>query len=300
MLGQPLAMELIERTLQTQRIAPAYLFSGPPGVGKAMAARHFAARLLGGDLGRIERRNHPDLWWVEPTYKKGDRLFTRAEARLDGALPRNLPQIRLEQVRAITLFLSRPALEAPRQVVIIDEAELLGEAAANALLKTLEEPGSAVFILLAPPTALLATVRSRCQRIPFYPVNAELMAEILQPHCSTPPAGRLLAMAQGSPGRALQLLQWFEAVPADLLAAIEPWTRAPLSLGAALALARQIDAELSLEAQLPLVDYLQQWAWEHGRIESCTALEALRRQLIAYASPRLAWEVAFLECATKT
>ncbi|UFP95661.1 DNA polymerase III subunit delta' [Gloeobacter morelensis] len=291
--GQPLAMALLERAVVTGRIAPAYLFCGPQGVGKAMAARHFAARLLKNTLGRIERGNHPDLLWVEPTYKKSDKLLSRAEALAEGGnLPRALPQVRLEQVRGVTQFLSRPPLEAACQVIVIEGAEAMGDGAANALLKILEEPGGAVFVLTAPcADSLLATVRSRCQKVPFYCLPCELVAEILAALGKSVDE-RLLAMAQGSPGRALELQAWLTAIPPELLAAAEKWACRSLDLRGALTLARRIDAELSLEQQIPLVDYLQQRAWAAGRVEPLAPLEALRGQLLGYISPRLAWEGA--------
>ncbi|BAC89373.1 DNA polymerase III subunit delta' [Gloeobacter violaceus] len=290
--GQPLAMALLERAIVTGRIAPAYLFCGPQGVGKAMAARHFAARLLESALGRIERGNHPDLLWVEPTYKKGDKLLSRAEALAEGGnLPRALPQVRLEQVRGINQFLSRPPLEAARQVIVIEGAEAMGDGAANALLKILEEPGGAVFVLIAPSAGgLLATVRSRCQKVPFCCLPHELVAQILAALGKSVDE-RLLAMAQGSPGRALELQTWLFGIPPELLAEAEKWAYRPLDLRSALTLARRIDAELNLEQQIPLVDYLQQLAWAAGRVERLAPLEALRTQLLGYVSPRLAWEV---------
>ncbi|AGY60501.1 DNA polymerase III subunit delta' [Gloeobacter kilaueensis] len=293
--GQPLAMTLLERALATGRIAPAYLFSGPQGVGRALAARAFAAALLESPVGRIERGNHPDLLWMEPTYKKGDRLLTRAEAIADGALPRSLPQVRLEQIRAITIFLGRPPVERTRQVIVIDGAEAMGEAAANALLKTLEEPGAGVFVLIAQSGArLLPTVRSRCQKIPFYCLGADLVAEILAAHRATVSA-EVLAMAQGSPGRALELVAWLESVPAELLAEVRQWAKQPVDLRTALGLARRIDGQLALEVQIPLVDYLEHLVWNSGSFDSTARLEqleALRGQLTGYVSPRLAWEVA--------
>lgn len=63
-------------------------------------------------------------------------------------------------------------MRASRSLVVLTQAETMNEAAANALLKTLEEPGRATLILIAPsPSALLNTIVSRCQKIPFYPLN---------------------------------------------------------------------------------------------------------------------------------
>ncbi|MBC8121412.1 MAG: DNA polymerase III subunit delta', partial [Gemmatimonadaceae bacterium] len=99
-------------------------------------------------------------------------------------------------------------------------------------------------------------------------------------------------MAQGSPGEALELIEWFDAMPADLLDALDGWSAQASSLRTALELARRIDHDLASEQQNRLVDYLQHAAWQHRRTDLVQALEALRRHLQTYISPRLAWEVA--------
>ena len=118
--------------------------------------------------------------WVQPTYQyQGQRLTAveAAEKRLKRKAP---PIIRLEQIREITQFLGRPPLDAPRNMVVLEEAETMAEAAANALLKTLEEPGQATLILIAPSLeSVLPTLVSRCQRIPFYRLDASSVAQIL-------------------------------------------------------------------------------------------------------------------------
>jgi len=292
-LGQDFACELLTRALAQGRIAPAYLFVGPEGVGKATVARHFASRLLGDTSGRVARGNHPDLLWVEPTYKKGDKLLTRTEALAEGSLPRSQPQIRLEQVRAVAAFLARGSVEAGRRVVVVEGAQALGEAAANALLKTLEEPGNGVFVLTAGELRLmLATVVSRCQKIPFFALADADLRTVLARLAVAPPPEHLVAMAAGSPGRVLQLVEWQAGVPPELFADLERWAAGPVELRFALGLARQIAEVLTVESQVLLVDTLQHLAWSRGRPEPIAPLEALRTQLLSYVNPRLAWEVA--------
>ena len=124
----------------------AYLFHGPPGVGKRKAALAFAAHLLG-DRGRVERGAHPDLYVLEPL---GD-------------------QIRIDEVRQLRRDLHMRPFEADRRVYLIVSANLLNDEAADALLKDLEEPPTyAVIILLADELGSLSeTIRSRCQLVPF-------------------------------------------------------------------------------------------------------------------------------------
>src|SRR6184192_4934269 len=126
--------------------AHAYLFHGPPGVGKQHAAVLFAAELLG-DQARVERRSHPDLYLLEPL---GD-------------------QIRIDDVRALRRDLHMRPFEASRRVYLVFGADTMNEDAADALLKDLEEPPSyAVILLVANDLGPLPeTIRSRCQLVPF-------------------------------------------------------------------------------------------------------------------------------------
>ncbi len=193
--GQETAVALLNRAVQRRRIAPAYLFAGPDGVGRRLAAEAFVKALfsLPSRIGekspkdkelvlcrRIVQRNHPDLFWVEPTYLQQGKLMTVSEAQEKGITRKSPPQIRLEQVRQVAQFLSRPPLEAWRAVVVIEAAHTMAEGAANGLLKTLEEPGQATIILLAPSShLLLPTLVSRCQTIPFVRLGIEDMETVL-------------------------------------------------------------------------------------------------------------------------
>ncbi|HZG40283.1 MAG TPA: DNA polymerase III subunit delta', partial [Nodosilinea sp.] len=185
LVGQATAVALLCRAIEQQRVAPAYLFAGPHGVGRRLAAERFAEILFAPEAAapspilrrRLAQRNHPDLLWVEPTYLHQGRLIGASVAAEEGISRKSPPQTRLEQVRQIAQFLGRPPLEAPRAVVVIEAAETMAEGAANGLLKTLEEPGQATIVLIAPgPQSLLPTLVSRCQTIPFQRLNATNMA----------------------------------------------------------------------------------------------------------------------------
>jgi DNA polymerase-3 subunit delta' len=307
LLGQPQAVELLQQAVRHNRIAPAYLFAGVAGIGKQLAARSFSALLLAQNqpdipLETVKKRilagNHPDFWLVEPTYLYQGQRLTAREAAEAGLKRRAQPQIRIEQIREIVAFLSRPPLEAARSVVVIEDARAMPEGAANALLKTLEEPGRATIILLAPGAeALLSTLVSRCQRIPFYPLAQAQMQEVLRQQGYTEIArhSKILAIAQGSPGEAIQAWQQLQEIPGDLLARLE---KPPHNAEGALALAKEIDKTLDVEAQLWLLDYLQHqyWRWEMFA-RSHVALAAIarsRQALQCYAGPRLVWEVMLL------
>jgi DNA polymerase III subunit delta' len=308
LVGQSQAVELLKRAIATDRIAPAYLLAGPAGVGRQLAARDFSLLLLGQHLPEdkqiaVQKRflagNHPDLWWVQPTYLHQGQRLTPEEAAAAGVKRKAPPQIRIEQIREITEFLSRPPLEATRSVVVIEEAQAMPEASANALLKTLEEPGRATLILLAPSSdALLPTLVSRCQRIPFYPLAVEEMKQVLERVGYGEIAARpeILAIAQGSPGEAIFSWQQLQAIPPDLLQKLMQFPANPLH---ALELAKEIDRTLDTETQLWSLDYLQYIYWQQflaGQIAKAPLqlLEQARQSLLCYAQPRLVWEVTLL------
>jgi len=162
-VGQPLALTVLGQALQ-RGSAHAYLLHGPRGVGKTDAAYAFAAGLLCPDGGcchcdhcrRARSGVHVDLETVAP----------------DGS------SILIDQIRQLTLDAAMRPYEAARRVYVILEAETMTEPAANAFLKTLEEPPShARFVLVSSaPERLLPTVVSRCQRVPFFRTPAKALA----------------------------------------------------------------------------------------------------------------------------
>lgn len=170
--GQAAAVRMLRGTLASGRIAHAYLFTGPRGVGKTTAAGVFVAGLLcegpkasGEPCGRCDPCRqavwrHPDVHKVEP---EGD-------------------VIRIEQVRQVQRQAALRPARGRWQIFMIEPAEAAGEAAQNALLKVLEEPpGSTVFILIAHQlTPLLPTVLSRCVPVRFGRLSTEVAAGILR------------------------------------------------------------------------------------------------------------------------
>ena len=301
LVGQPLAVDLLEAALQQKRLAPAYLFAGPEGVGRRLAALRFLEGVLSEGVGcerarrRLEDRNHPDLVWIEPTFQHQGRLLTRDEAVEAGVNRRTPPQLRLEQIRGVRRALGRQPVESPRGMVVIESTEAMAEAAANALLKTLEEPGHGLLILLtAAPERLLSTIRSRCQLIRFVRLDLPSVAEVLRRLDAVeqdPP--ELLAMAAGSPGAVLEHRNRWAALPTELMPRLRHLPNEPMQ---ALALARDVCEALDGEQQLWLINWWQQALWTSSRdVESLKRLETLRRHLLSFVQPRLAWEVALLD-----
>jgi DNA polymerase-3 subunit delta' len=310
LIGQDRAVELLRGAVSREAIAPAYLFAGARGIGRTLAARCFCQDLLrvgpGGERRESSRKrflasNHPDLLWIEPTYQYRGELYTASEARERGLKRRAVPQIRIEQARDITRFLGRPPLEASRSVVVIEEAQAMTEAAANALLKTLEEPGEATSILIAPgPDALLPTLVSRTRRIPFYRLSDGDLERVLREN------GRervldyptLLGLAGGSPGEAIAGLEILDGLPEELPLALEPLLSQPLSKS--MELARAITTGIDTETQLWYIGYLQYEDWQKRRDRaSLEILERARRYLLAHVQPRSVWECTLMELARR-
>ncbi|MEM9543661.1 MAG: DNA polymerase III subunit delta' [Cyanobacteria bacterium P01_E01_bin.42] len=303
-IGQQQAIALLDRAIVKDRIAPAYLFAGTAGVGKRLAALAFSERLLCRNLPesgyslirqKIQAKNHPDFLWVQPTYQHQGQLLTVQEATEAGLKRRSPPQIRVEQIRAIAEFLARPPLEAERSVVVLEDAQTMAESAANALLKTLEEPGRATIILIAPSgDSLLSTLVSRCQRIPFYRLSREQVEQIVR---DRGPAEILddpivLNIAQGSPGEAIAAWEQLQQISPDLLKKLVELPKTPSH---ALQLAKEVDKALDTEAQLWAIDYLQYCYWQkYQRRSLLEQFEQAKKYLLAYAQPRLVWECTLL------
>ncbi|NEQ20541.1 MAG: DNA polymerase III subunit delta' [Microcoleus sp. SIO2G3] len=304
LVGQERAIALLEGAVARNRIAPAYLFMGSPGVGRRLAAKAFIKLLFCTDVPadkqlsiqkRLRQGNHPDVLWVEPTYLHNGVRLSATEAAEKNLKRKAPPQIRLEQIREITEFLSRSTLEASRKVVVLEQAETMAEAAANGLLKTLEEPGQATLILIVPSVeSLLPTLVSRCQRIPFSRLSQDELEVVLRRtgHEAILNEPSILAIAQGSPGEAIAAFEQLQAIPEKLLTEL---TKLPKTTRKALELAQEVDKALDTEAQLWLLDYLQHSYWHSFLSPSIIQqLEQARTYLLSYAQPRLVWEVTLL------
>jgi DNA polymerase-3 subunit delta' len=317
LLGQPRAVSLLRAALERRRLAPAYLFAGADGVGRRLGALRFLEGVIVGVEGsvkirrRLEQGNHPDLLWVEPTYSHQGRLVPRSRAEEEGVNRRAPAQLRLEQVREVTRFLARRPVESARRLVVREEVEARAEAAANALLTTLEDPGGGLLLLIgSAPDRLLATIRSRCQQIPFVRLgSADLRAALDRSATATatstaaeaPPGQEgelvdppeIIEMAAGSPGALLSHRQEWRSLPEGIAARLRGLDRDPLE---ALALARDLSEALEVEQQLWLLDWWQLALWRQwGDVSQIRRIERLRSHLRAYVQPRLAWEVTLLE-----
>ncbi|MBI4332297.1 MAG: DNA polymerase III subunit delta' [Chloroflexi bacterium] len=330
-IGHSKAVALLDRARRENRLAHAYLLVGPGGVGKRTMALNLAQALnctgtespCGGcrSCQRIKSGKHADV-----------RILSREEPRSEDGSPRK--EIGIDAVKHLQNEASLPPFEGRRKVFVIDGADYLSPAAANCLLKTLEEPPAGVVILLltAREDRLLPTVVSRCQRVELLPLPAALLESLLRERGLSPEQAKVLArLSRGCPGWALTAAaspQFLEqhGRQLDELAGLE---RA--GLDRRFALAARMAGDFSkqrekVEAALELcqgwwrdlllvkgglVDYvanvdrlepLQAGAGAYTEAEirdAITALREARRQLEWNANPRLVLEALMLAIPTR-
>lgn len=206
-IGQEMAVSLLTRALE-QGASHAYLFSGPPGVGKTEAAVAFAAGLVCPERGcgtcttcrRVLEGLHPDMRVISP---EGNTIRLGQITDRDGKSAG-------EEMPVVQDAARRPyEVDARAKVFIISEADSLGIEAANALLKTLEEPSSFVYFILTTDhlERMLPTIASRCQVVAFSAVSARAVAADLADRFGLSPheAHLLARVARGNLSYAREL-----------------------------------------------------------------------------------------------
>ncbi len=170
-VGQKRIADILAKSIKNNRVAHAYIFSGPKGIGKGKMAVEFAKALncqteatdacnQCTNCRRIEHENHPAVQWLKPSGNS----------------------IKIEQVRELQKEAQFKIQDARMKIYIIEDAERMTIQAANSLLKFLEEPKTpAVFILLVENEhQLLPTVRSRCQLISFPPIDTKYYLQLFK------------------------------------------------------------------------------------------------------------------------
>ena len=215
------------------RLPHAFLVSGRPGIGKVDFAREFARSLLcESPIDRLAcgqcpschwfgQANHPDYREILPeAAEEGEPEASEAEGAREAG--KKSLVIKIDQIRAIRDFVSLSTHRAGRRAIVLHPAEALQAAAANALLKTLEEPPPATIIVLVSdrPARLLATIRSRCESMVLRaPPRERALAWLAEGGADDPEAA--LALAGGAPLLAAELAkpderEWRRKVIAEL------------------------------------------------------------------------------------
>ncbi len=306
--GQDLAIKILKSALSKKQISPAYLFSGPKGVGRKKTAKIFIKFILDkiqnkeSTKRKIESHNHPYSLWIEPTYIVQGKSISQKQAKSNNINIKSPPQIRLKQIKEIIEFLGKKPFEAEKSIVIIEDIERINESASNALLKTLEEPNTGLFILITQrQEKLLSTIKSRCQIVPFtrltdIQVNKIIEElEFIQEKDDIPSKkiGELINFSYGSPGQYLINLKYWLSISSQLRQKLDIQLTNQIE---SLELAKEITEELNIEQQLWLIDFQQHRAWvEEKNSDKVKQLEGLRKQLVMHVQPRLSWELTLLE-----
>lgn len=202
------------------RMPHAWLIAGPRGVGKATLAWRIARFVLASSeadapQGLFGAPPPPETLDIAPDHPVARRVRALSEPRL--MLLRRMPsedgkalktRIAVEDVRELKSFFHLSAADGGARVAIVDAADEMTDAAANALLKMLEEPPPRALILLVShrPSALLPTIRSRCRMLRLAPLDAQAMAAALeQAGIEAEDPAALSALAGGSVGEAIRL-----------------------------------------------------------------------------------------------
>jgi DNA polymerase-3 subunit delta' len=250
LFGHHAAIAAFRAGLDGGRLHHAWLIAGPKGIGKASLATKMALRVLAEGQGRVGLPSldvpdqHPAAHLLaagsHPDFMRLERLPN--EKSTTGELARN---IGVDQVRGLSRLFSTTSSMSPWRVVLIDSIDDLEGAAANALLKNLEEPPPhSLFLLVSHASArLLPTIRSRTRLLRLGPLDDDAMTSALR--AALPDAGEteiseLLEAGEGSPGQALAFrgldIAALDRAMAELAAKGDPTNRRRSALAQSLAL----------------------------------------------------------------
>ena len=243
-IGQEKAIRMLTGLLERQRLASSYIFSGEPGIGKKLTAINFAKAINclkdSSESGVMSNELKPEHHSSLPS---GSSLIAHCSLSVDacdlceaclkidsGSHPDLLlispedRQIKIDEIRLIDEALSFRPFEGRKKIVIVDDADTMNMAAANAFLKTLEEPpdDSVIILISSRPDRLPATIRSRCSRVNFVTLSLEACKQVLHGKVPDKEAEALARLSMGKPGLALssdlkEEISWFSGLLQGML-----------------------------------------------------------------------------------
>lgn len=193
-IGHEKILDFFNKIIENNNLSHAYCFVGPEKIGRKTVAMQVAGKLLGVEVEKLKM--HSDFCVVETLF--------------DEKAEKTKKDISVSQIRDLRENLARSSYSGGYKIAIVDEAEKMNSEAANALLKTLEEPKNktVLFILVRDESLLPATIYSRCQTIYFQPVKKELiMKSLLAKGLAAEEAEEMARLSFGLPGRALGWLK---------------------------------------------------------------------------------------------
>ena len=196
-IGNERIAEMLEKNYKTDKLSHAYLFEGPEHIGKRTLALGFCELILNSSKKNV--LENPDLMVLNPS--DSDK------------------QITVEKIRELEKVLGLYPYCSKYKIAVIEQAEKMNKAAANALLKTLEEPSKTTILILLSSNSknMLDTIKSRCRRMKFLPVKKKLLEKFLENKVDKKSeAERIIEISGYRPGEIVEFLGHKEKIDAAM------------------------------------------------------------------------------------